>query len=193
MQILIKKVDGVVVPTRGHDDDAAYDITATSEPNIVGIKYERLADGIKAWQKIDYIEYKTNLFIAPQDEDTLDGECLMVDSPERMRLYHTLVHARSSISKKNLVLANSVAIIDHGYRGELAIRFKYVFQPEDYVILPEVGRTRLYAIVNPENIYQKGDRIAQIKATPNIDIDFQVVESLDETKRGTGGFGSTNK
>lgn len=192
MKILVKKVNGVVVPTRAHNDDAAYDITAVSEPEIVGEKYERPADGIMAWSRIDYIQYKTNLFIAPQDEDRYEQEHFVIEPDDREILYHTLIFARSSISKKNLVIANSVPVIDHGYRGEISVRFKYIFQPEDYVLVPEFGRTRLYAILKPESVYQKGDRIAQIKAVENIDIDFELVESLDETQRGSGGFGSSN-
>ena len=192
MKILVKQNDLVVVPTRGNPDDAGYDLTATSEPEIVGVKLEIPLDSIVAWSRIDYIQYRTNLFIAPQDQDKFNGEHFAVPIKNRTKKFHTLIFPRSSISKKNLVLANSVAVIDTAYRGEILIRFKYITQPEDYIILPEHGRQRIYTLLNPENIYKKGDRIAQIKGEKNMDIEFEVVNELDETKRGAGGFGSTN-
>lgn len=188
MKILVKKTPGIEVPKRGKPDDAAYDVIATSDPQIFGVKFERFVDGINAWQKIDYIEYQTNLFIAPQDE--LGGD--IQGGFGCVQKYHSLIFPRSSISKKNLVLANSVGLVDNGYRGELLFRFKYLIQPEDLIMVPEAGRNRIYCILNPENVYKKGDRIGQIKAQPNIDIDFELVETLDETPRGSGGFGSTN-
>ena len=106
--------------------------------------------------------------------------------------YHIEGLPRSSISKKNLLLANSEATIDNAYRGEVSLRFKYVFQPEDLLIVPEAGRSRIYGVLSPASIYAKGDRIAQIKAVPNIDIQFELVEELDATVRGQGGFGSSN-
>lgn len=182
MNILIKKISGIEIPVRGNPDDAAYDIVATSEPNIVGTKFERPLDGINAWSKIDYIEYKTNLFISPQN----------LKKGKQITKFHSLLFPRSSISKKNLVLANSIGLIDNGYRGEICFRFKYIFQPEDYVILPEGGRNRLYAILSPENVYKIGDRIGQIMVQPNIDIEFVPVEQLEGSIRNIGGFGSTN-
>ena len=54
------------------------------------------------------------------------------------------------------------------------------------------GKTRIYYQISPNNIYAKGDRIGQIMANPNIDIDFCLSENLDNTARNNGGFGSTN-
>lgn len=187
MKILVKKMDGLTLPSRATPDDAAYDIVATSDPIIIGVKFERFVDGINAWQKIDFIEYKTNLFIAPQDE--LDGD--IQSGFGCIQKYHSLIFPRSSISKKNLVLANSIGLVDNGYRGEICFRFKYIIQPEDLVIVPEAGRNRIYCILNPENVYKKGDRIGQIMARPNLDIDFEFVPELTQTVRGSGGFGST--
>jgi len=183
MKILVKKMNDLVLPNKAHPDDAAYDVVAVSEPNIVGIKFERPLDGVYAWSKIDYIEFRTNLYVEPLGE-IIDGKVVK---------YHIEGLGRSSISKKNLILANCEATIDNPYRGEIRFRFKYIFQPEDYIILPEAGRTNLYAILNPDNIYKKGDKIAQIKPSPNIKMDFVLTEELNNTTRGSGGFGSTGK
>jgi dUTP pyrophosphatase len=84
------------------------------------------------------------------------------------------LYPRSSISKTGLRLANSVGIIDSGYRGELA------------------------AVV--DNVYEsvwtisEGDRFFQI-CTPDLSSVSRVelVDELDDTSRGAGGFGSTGK
>ena len=82
------------------------------------------------------------------------------------------LYARSSISKKGLIVANSVGIIDSGYRGEL--------------------KAALHNVTNESVFIQPGDRLMQI-CMPNLSTDFvvKVVDKLDETKRGTGGIGST--
>ena len=82
-----------------------------------------------------------------------------------------LVFPRSSISKKDLVLANSVGVLDSGYRGELLVRFK------------SMGHEH----------YEVGERIAQVMILPYPKVEFEEVEELGETARGEGGFGSTDK
>jgi len=83
--------------------------------------------------------------------------------------YVMLVFPRSSVSKKDLVLANSVGVLDSGYRGELLIRFQ------------SVG----------EDHYEIGDRVAQIMILPYPKIEFEEVESLEDSERGIGGWGSS--
>jgi dUTPase len=203
MKILVKKINGLVLPKQATNKDAAYDVVATTPPNVSGeyIKIHR-PDEVKIYSRIAYIEYGTNLFIAPETEiekrvsnATADasGALAGLIFEERETTYHTELFGRSSISKYNLVLANSVATIDNPYRGQIMIRFKYVFQPEDLLSFPKLAYTRIYREVNNEHIYQLGDKICQMKARPNIPIDFELVDNLDETQRGAGGFGSTGK
>ena len=108
----IKNVDGLIVPKRANESDAGYDVIATSGPKVTGEVHSG-----PAYKRIDYVEYETNLYIAPDSS----GE-----------LFHTDLRARSSISKYNLVLANSVGLIDRGYRNQVLARFKYIWNPEDY-------------------------------------------------------------
>jgi dUTP pyrophosphatase len=82
-----------------------------------------------------------------------------------------LVYPRSSISNTGLILANAVGVIDSNYRGSIKCRFK--------------------AIPN-SNIYDVGDRIAQLIIIPYPQITFEEVEELTETIRGDKGFGSSN-
>jgi dUTPase len=183
MQIYVKKVAGLVLPTQANPKDAAYDIVATTPPMIVGDKVERPMDGMPMWKRVAYIEYGTNLYIAPVAEKATWKD-IGID-------YHTQLFPRSSISRYNLVLANSVGTVDNGYRNQIMCRFKYIFQPEDYLVVPEMGITKIYGLVNPDHLYNAGEKIVQIKACANVHIEFIEVDNLEESQRGLGGFGSS--
>lgn len=198
MRIFLKNGQGLVVPTKANPDDAAYDLIATTPPNIVG-EFITRPDGLRMWSRVSYIEYGTGIFIAPETERQVEyvdgGGDEGITHPEVLgeTKFHTLLHPRSSISKYNLLLANSVGVVDNGYRNQIMVRFKYIFQPQDLLVVPEAGGTRIYGVISEENIYQRGDKIVQIKATPNIDIEWVTVDNLSETERGLGGFGSSGK
>ena len=81
-----------------------------------------------------------------------------------------LLFPRSSISKTGLILSNSCGIIDSDYRGEVTMRFKHIKDTDDYNI---------------------GDRIGQLIIVHYPQVTFEEVSELDETVRGTGGYGST--
>ena len=87
--------------------------------------------------------------------------------------YVGLLFPRSSICKKDLEMTNSVGVIDSNYRGPI----KSVFNP---------------TCEDPE-IYELGERFAQLIIIPYPKIEFEEVEELSETDRGTGGYGSTGK
>lgn len=82
-----------------------------------------------------------------------------------------LLAPRSSIYKKNLALANSVGVIDSGYRGEI----KFLFIPTS----------------SSHDFYEKGDRIGQMIVTNYAPYPLKQVDDLTESERGEGGFGST--
>jgi len=177
MKINVKNSPDLSLPVAATPKSAAYDVIAVSEPEIVGEK-----DGDNGWYRIDYIQYRTALYIAPQ-KDSYGKD------------YHVLIHPRSSVSKYNLVLANSIGLVDSDYRGEILVRYKYVWQPEDYRVVKKDDPSGEYYVVrgfvNTSKIYQKGDRVAQLVVEPTTDVEWTRVENLDETVRGTGGFGST--
>jgi len=87
--------------------------------------------------------------------------------------YVGLLFPRSSISKMEMSLANSVGVLDSDYRGSIKLRLRYK-QP-----IP----TYLYAV---------GERVAQLVVVPYTQVEPQVVDILPTTDRGDGGFGSTN-
>ena len=80
---------------------------------------------------------------------------------------------RSSISKTPLRLANSIGLIDGGYRGE-------IMAPCDN-------------IKDFEYKVEKGQRLFQLVAANCSPISYKIVDELSETSRGDGGFGSTGK
>lgn len=88
-----------------------------------------------------------------------------------------LMIPRSSITKMNLMMKNSVGIIDSGYRGELVFRCKKV-KFEDGT---------------QEKLYQVGEKAAQLIILPAPEISLREVEELSDSERGTGGFGSTTE
>lgn len=79
---------------------------------------------------------------------------------------------RSSISKTPLRVSNSIGLIDAGYRGELQAPVDNI-SDDDYLI--KKG-TRLFQIVNPD--------LTSFRTV-------EICETLSETQRGEGGFGST--
>ena len=96
---------------------------------------------------------------------------IMVAIPEQ---YEIQIRPRSGLAAKNgISVLNTPGTIDSDYRGEIK------------VILINLGK----------DIFQinKNDRSAQMIVCPIIKVELKEVESLPETARGEGGFGSTNK
>lgn len=86
--------------------------------------------------------------------------------------YVGLVHPRSGLAlKSGITVLNTPGTIDAGYRGEVGV-ILFNTTAEDFQVLV-------------------GDRIAQLVIQQVSIASFEVVESLDETSRGVGGFGST--
>lgn len=98
------------------------------------------------------------------------GIAVALPGPE----YVALVFARSGLGiKHGISLSNGVGVIDSDYRGEI-----------------QVGLTNLSH--TPYTV-QPGDRIAQLVVMPVVTPEVEVVEELEDTDRGTGGFGSTGR
>jgi dUTPase len=166
------------LPKKGTDRATGFDVVVTSDPEIVGDQYEN-----GAYKRIDYIQYKTNLKLAVlKDRQFSNFGYTDLD-------YDILAFPRSSVSKYNLVLANCIGLIDADYRGEVLLRFKYIWQPEDYRIRTD---NLLEGHVNFTKLYNKGDKVCQLKVTKVENVEFVLVDELDSTNRGDGGFGSTD-
>lgn len=88
--------------------------------------------------------------------------------------YAGLIFARSGLStKRGLAPANKVGVIDADYRGPVMVAL------HNHGDIPQT--------VEP------GDRIAQLVVVPVLAPEMELVEELDATERGTGGFGSTGR
>ena len=166
------------LPKKGTDRATGFDVVVTSDPEIVGEQYDN-----GTYKRIDYIQYKTNLKLAVQKERVF-STFGYTDLD-----YDILAFPRSSVSKYNLVLANCIGLIDADYRGEVLLRFKYIWQPEDYKIRTD---NLLEGYVNSTKLYNKGDKVCQLKVTKVENVEFVLVYELDSTTRGDGGFGSTD-
>ena len=84
-----------------------------------------------------------------------------------------LLMPRSSISKTPLRLANSIGLIDGGYRGEIIAAVDNI-KSSAYTVEP-------------------GQRLFQLVSMDGSPVNFSLVEELSDTTRGSGGFGSTGK
>lgn len=98
------------------------------------------------------------------------GLAIALPGPE----WVALVYARSGLAiKHGLAPANCVGVIDSDYRGEIVVGLLNASR-EPYTIEP-------------------GERVAQLVIMPVTQAQITVVDELDETERGAGGFGSTGK
>jgi dUTP pyrophosphatase len=155
---------------QAHDGDAGMDVVATSM-KIVG---DETPNG---WRRIDYIEYEIDVSVEPSQDKWI------------------MAVPRSSLTKYNLSLANSVGVIDTQYRGKILFRFKYITQPEDLHITFRNYPTQAEIFVTPnmDKIYKVGDRIGQLIVMEHNPVKTIKVDKLGNTIRGNGGFGSTGK
>lgn len=88
--------------------------------------------------------------------------------------YFGAMFARSGLaSKQGLRPANCVGVIDSDYRGELIIM--------------------LHNDTDEPKTIDNGDRVGQLVVMPYMSVTFEETDTLDETARGTGGFGSSGK
>lgn len=118
----------------------------------------------------------TDLYALPNGNVTLNpNETVLIHTGIAMQIpdgYAGFVFARSGIAtKRGLAPANKVGVIDSDYRGEIMV-----------------------ALHNHSNKVQEiagGERVAQLVIMPYLKADFTECDSLDETERAAGGFGST--
>lgn len=87
---------------------------------------------------------------------------------------------RSSLTKLRVIMQNSPAQIDSDYRGEWMIKFRIINRS-----LKEIFFGRYF------NPFTVGDRVAQIYFEEETNVVFEATKDLMETRRGSGGFGST--
>lgn len=164
MKLKVKRLsEKAVMPTKAHPTDAGFDLTATSV---------ELDD-------FHNIVYHTDIAF---------------EIPEG---YVGLLFPRSSNAKKDLILSNSVGVIDCHYRGEVTMKFKTterISMTESDGKNVEFGYCYEFggAIFNRKiKNYKAGDRIGQLVIVELPQFDIEEADTLSETDRGNGGYGST--
>ncbi len=142
MKIEIKKLnDTAMLPTRGSEQAAGWDLYSNNEEQIT----------IKA------------------HETVMVGTGLSMAIPNS---YFGAIFARSGLAtKQGLRPANCVGVVDSDYRGEIIVS--------------------LHNDTNEDKVVNPHERIAQLVIMPYLAVEFDEKETLDETERGTNGFGST--
>lgn len=104
-----------------------------------------------------------------------DNHVKMVDTGIKLEIpqnYEVQVRSRSGLALDGICIANGVGTIDSDYRG--------------------VIKVLMYSISGMKHI-KRGDRIAQFVISKVQDAEFVAVDTLSDTQRGEGGFGSTGK
>ncbi|MBT4290794.1 MAG: dUTP pyrophosphatase [Deltaproteobacteria bacterium] len=89
--------------------------------------------------------------------------------------YYTELVPRSSIYKQDFIMANSVGIIDQGYRGLIMMPMRYV------------GKGN--GLSEAENLI--GERVGQLILKQLVPVQIEICDDLSKTQRGEGGFGSS--
>jgi dUTP pyrophosphatase len=103
------------------------------------------------------------------------GETVKIPTDVAMEIptgFVGLIYPRSGLAtKQGLRLANCVGVVDSGYRGNVIVA--------------------LYNDSKQPQEIHKGDRIAQMVIQPFVSLSLNVVDELENTERGEGGFGSS--
>jgi len=152
--------------------------TAAAQPTTIEVAVKILPHG----QGLALPEYKTALsagadLLAAVTADTVipAGGRALVPTGLSIALpkgYEAQIRPRSGLALKNgITCLNTPGTIDADYRGEVG------------VILANLGAE--------DFTVERGMRIAQIVIAPVTQLQWQIVEDLSETERGSGGFGST--
>ncbi len=109
--------------------------------------------------------------VIPPNQTRLVSTGFQIELPQG---YEAQIRPRSGLAiNHNVGILNSPGTIDSDYRGEVKI------------IIRNFGST--------DFIIHRGDRIAQMVIAPYVRATWEEVKDLDETQRGSGGFGHTGK
>lgn len=115
-----------------------------------------------------YAYCKESVIIDP-DESILIGTGIAIELPEKT---FGGIFARSGLAtKQGLRPSNCVGVVDEDYRGEVKVA---LYNDSEY-----------------RRVVKHGDRIAQLVIIPYIHEEINIVDDINDTQRGSGGFGST--
>lgn len=148
---------------------------STNVPNLGQINVKKLSKNAKLPYKstdgsVGYDLYASKSVAIGHGQVALVPTGLAFELPKHIKMD---IRPRSSYGKKNILIANSPATIDSDYRGEVMVLIKN-----------DSGST--LTII-------KGDKMSQAIFSYRYEVSFKEVETINETQRGDGGFGSTGK
>ena len=140
----------------------------------------------------------TAVLIEKKDKYVQYNTGIAVEIPDG---YVGLIFPRSSVTKEDLMLKNSVGVIDSGYQGEIRFRFIKAVNDAFKADVRTSSRSggsveRFINMYSPDrtlDLYKVGDRIGQIMFIKLPEITLELVDEFSSSLRGTEGFGSTGK
>ena len=155
------------------------DPDAVTEAPLKTLYTEKIVEMKQKHLTATHIDSGFDLFV-PSTVTIPPGKIALIDMKVKCAVYQGAqlkpspyyLYPRSSVSKRGIMLANSVGIIDSGYRGNLMAAF--------------------YNTNNDPITIQAGDRIVQIcMPALSTSYSYHLVQELEETERGEAGLGST--
>lgn len=154
------------------------------------IRYKKLnVSAVEPYKKhsVDAGFDLTATWIKKTDKYIEYGTDLAFEIPEG---YVGLLFPRSSVRNQDLMLKNSVGVVDASYRGEIKFSF---YRTEK--LSNEIKMLNQQSITTEieTTIYQVGERCGQIVIMKIPDIEMVESDELSETDRGTQGYGSSGK
>lgn len=163
--------------SRSEDNSLNYTLSPGAKPPIKATPGAAGFDFFAATREFFTVKNGELMVIKPKDAKQFDlvryGTGVHCEIPSG---FVGLAFARSSIIKMPLIMANTTGVIDSDYRGEIIYMFR---------------------ILDPENItetsYQIGDRVGQLVIVKSPDFKAKEVNTLSDSERGHGGYGSTGR
>lgn len=161
------------MPEKAHAEDYGYDVYAVSEEEIFpGVWRYGLGFGLQPVRDEQIVDMTKSVIDTGDNSENMFFPNYIDLKTSPLNIGITF-RPRSSIHKTGMMIANTPPTGDEGYTGE----YKLVF----YHVMKDLPR------------YKIGDKIAQMHLDFTFPANFIEVEILDETERGNGGFGSTDK
>ena len=143
--------------------------------NLIPVSYVRLGgkapirstEGAAGWDVHAYLPDGYDVFMEPAQTVVIPTGIRLAAPPG----YGLFLYSRSGLAKRGIVVANGVGVVDSDYRGEIKVLL----------------RNTSHSTFRVRN----GDRVAQAVLHEVKEVVWQEVDTLPDTARGSGGFGST--
>jgi len=173
VKVNVKKLHkDAVLPVKGSEDSACFDVFAVEDKTVFRHQTEIISIGLAFEMEYESSDLSKFAELRPySDTENVEDIKAYLDYREITDFkYEILVRSRSGLASKYGVHAIG-GEVDEDYRGEVKVILANTSK-KDYII-------------------KKGDRIAQIKVVRLPRCNYEFVDELNATERGSNGFGST--